>query len=75
MEGQREGEQGVRNHKHLGITEAKQEVEKEDKETSRDQILVDLYCHVSKYGFFLWSVGAELVRFLLKKRQGYRELV
>lgn len=28
---------------------------------------MDLYCHVSKYGVFLWSVGAELVRFLLKK--------
>lgn len=44
---------------------------------SRDQIMVDLNGHVQKCGFFLWAIGAELDRFLLKKdvEQGIGELV
>lgn len=36
--------------------------------------MVDLNCHIQKCGFSLWSVRAELVRFLLKKDPGDRDM-
>lgn len=46
----------------------KQEVVNDEAEEKRkDPTIVILHHHVQKRGLFLWPVGAELVRFLLKK--------
>lgn len=36
--------------------------------------MVDLNCHVQKCGFFMWLVGAEQDRFLLKKCPDSRDM-
>lgn len=41
-------------------------------EKSRDPITVNLHWHVLKHGLFLWSVGAEPVRFLLRIDHSHR---